>query len=322
VPRARRLPAADVRHAMSRGRLPGGAAFDPRAAALVEEGRDLDFGPLDPQARVAFLLDEANRVVVESRSASASFLVVADAAYPGWTARVDGQPAPILVTDYAFRGLPLAPGHHRIEFVYRPLSVALGGAMTLVVGTGLLLCAPAPWRFAALLLPLAVGAVAIRSWPAAQSPAEAPVAITKPAPALRVRDLAGLADTGPELGDGWWSAEGWSEGRSGRWTQREARLTLDRRLDERTLIVEMSLDHPDQRTFGRIEVNGKARYFIHGPNGPRTATIDLAADDASRLEVRFVLDSVFVPWLSRETGDLRELGVFVHDVRLVGHASP
>lgn len=319
VPRVRVLPAEDVRAAVTRGRLPAGAAFEPRDAALVEEGTDLDFGARDPDAAVILARDEASRVTIETRSATPGFLVLTDAAYPGWTARVDGQPTPVVVTDFAFRGLPVPAGRHRVEFVFRPLSVAWGGAVSLVVLTGLLLCAPAPWRFVALAAPLAAGALALFSWPAAEAgrPDATPQA-AGPAVSSRALDLARLGDAGPELGEGWWNAETWSEGRSGRWTQGDARLVLGRRPDERTLLVEMSLDHPAQRTSGRIEVNGKARYSIHGPNGPRTATIDLAADEATRLDVRFVIDSVFVPWLLRETGDLRELGVFVHGVRLVG----
>ncbi len=54
------------------------------------------------------------------------YLLLTDAHYPGWVARVDGQRVPILRADLMFRAVPLGPGAHTIEFSYEPLSVKVG----------------------------------------------------------------------------------------------------------------------------------------------------------------------------------------------------
>ena len=56
-------------------------------------------------------------------------VVLADSILPGWTATVDGVPAPILATNHLFRGVPAPAGTHRIRFAYRPRSLALGAAL-------------------------------------------------------------------------------------------------------------------------------------------------------------------------------------------------
>ncbi len=59
-------------------------------------------------------------------------LVVNDTLYPGWVATVDGAPAPILQTNHLFMGVPVPPGNHTVLLEYRPVSVPLGGAVSLV----------------------------------------------------------------------------------------------------------------------------------------------------------------------------------------------
>jgi hypothetical protein len=57
-------------------------------------------------------------------------LVLTDAYYPGWTASIDGVPAPIERADIMFRGLSLPVGQHQVEFRYSPTSVWLGLAIS------------------------------------------------------------------------------------------------------------------------------------------------------------------------------------------------
>jgi hypothetical protein len=49
-----------------------------------------------------------------------SYLILADLAYPGWTAEVDGLDVPILSADGVFRAVALAPGEHEVLFTYKP----------------------------------------------------------------------------------------------------------------------------------------------------------------------------------------------------------
>lgn len=72
-------------------------------------------------------------------------LVVSDAYYPGWRARVDGQPAAIFPVDILFRGITLGPGPHEVTLYYAPASVMLGGAVSLA--TTLLAGGAGIWAF-------------------------------------------------------------------------------------------------------------------------------------------------------------------------------
>jgi len=59
------------------------------------------------------------RLEVEARVAAASVLVLTDSYYQGWSASVDGKRTELLPTNYAVRGLLLAPGRHSVVYEYR-----------------------------------------------------------------------------------------------------------------------------------------------------------------------------------------------------------
>jgi hypothetical protein len=82
-----------------------------------------------------------NRVVVEARLACRGMVILTDAWYPGWRARVDGRPARIHEAYAAVRGVVVEGGAHRVEFVYRPSSVMAGGALTALACLAAAVCA-------------------------------------------------------------------------------------------------------------------------------------------------------------------------------------
>ncbi|HEY9721564.1 MAG TPA: YfhO family protein [Oscillatoriaceae cyanobacterium] len=65
-------------------------------------------------------------VSVEATLPRPGWLILTDAFYPGWQARVDGAPATIYPADVAFRGVYLPAGRHRVDFRYAPRSFRLG----------------------------------------------------------------------------------------------------------------------------------------------------------------------------------------------------
>lgn len=72
-------------------------------------------------AGTARLVEETpRRLVFEVEARRAALLVQNDTWYPGWTASVDGQPAAVLRTLLAFRGVELPAGRHRVVFEYDP----------------------------------------------------------------------------------------------------------------------------------------------------------------------------------------------------------
>jgi len=98
-------------------------------------------------ARIA--VDLAERVAADVNSDAAGILVLADLHYPGWTASVDGRPAPILAADGYLRAVALSPGAHRVEFRYRPVSFYAGAALSLLALAALavlILRGPGPAR--------------------------------------------------------------------------------------------------------------------------------------------------------------------------------
>lgn len=74
--------------------------------------------------------DQAESITIEIDTAMPGILRVLDTYYPGWKAFVDGAPAEIHRVDYAFRGIEVPNGKHRIEMVYDPDSRKLGVALS------------------------------------------------------------------------------------------------------------------------------------------------------------------------------------------------
>jgi len=72
----------------------------------------------------------ADRVMISGESERGGYLVLTDAWFPGWTARVDGRETRVERADHAFRAVKLGPGHHDVEFRYAPMSVRLGVALS------------------------------------------------------------------------------------------------------------------------------------------------------------------------------------------------
>ena len=63
-------------------------------------------------------------VVVEAHEPV--YLLIADAPYPGWQARLDGEPVPVLAADVLAKAVAVPPGTHRVEVFFAPASVRRG----------------------------------------------------------------------------------------------------------------------------------------------------------------------------------------------------
>jgi hypothetical protein len=90
--------------------------------------------PLPADAQVSgaarIVHDLPERVAVETDAAMPSYLVLSDTFDPGWSATVDGRPAPIRPAYLAFRAVFLPAGKHTVEFRYSPAGFALGAALS------------------------------------------------------------------------------------------------------------------------------------------------------------------------------------------------
>lgn len=82
--------------------------------------------------------------------------VVLEPWFPGWTATVDGAPAPLARADYAFMAVPVTAGRHVIRLAYAPTQLGRGTAVA--AGTLLALLAAMGWRRRSGRRPQAEGA--------------------------------------------------------------------------------------------------------------------------------------------------------------------
>ena len=99
------------------------------------ELRALAEAPGTPFRPARILADAPERVIVQAVADQPSLLVVADTFAPGWTARVDGQPARLWQTNYYVRGVLLQAGEHEVELRYRAPGFAAGVAVAAVALT-------------------------------------------------------------------------------------------------------------------------------------------------------------------------------------------
>ena len=80
---------------------------------------------------VQLIQHDADRITIRADLACDGMVVLSDAFYPGWRARVDHRPAEIFQVNGAMRGVVVPRGNHIVTMRYRPVSVYLGAALTL-----------------------------------------------------------------------------------------------------------------------------------------------------------------------------------------------
>jgi Bacterial membrane protein YfhO len=126
-------PAQDLDDALTLMHRPD---FNPAEDAIVE-GISAEM----PMAAGSILGEklEATRLHWEVETSGRSFFVAADSFFPGWTATIDGQAAPIYAVDGCVRGIQIqTAGQHRVEMRFVPPGLAAGLACT--SGGFLILC--------------------------------------------------------------------------------------------------------------------------------------------------------------------------------------
>lgn len=111
----------------------GSADFDPARETILASGPAPPAGERPFEAELRGLVRRPDRARVTARTNGPGLLVFLQAFQPGWTAAVDGRPAPVVRADILFMAVAVPEGEHTIELRYRPLS-ALAGAGLSVAG--------------------------------------------------------------------------------------------------------------------------------------------------------------------------------------------
>ena len=110
-------------------------SFDIREVALLNEALPLDFPEPEPARatggeEVGVELYEPNRVRMRVVARSRAILVLSDVLHPGWRARVDDQPVPMVAANLVMRAVPVPAGRHVVEMTYLPKPFVAGVAVS------------------------------------------------------------------------------------------------------------------------------------------------------------------------------------------------
>ncbi|MCX6357142.1 MAG: YfhO family protein, partial [Candidatus Aureabacteria bacterium] len=73
-----------------------------------------------------------NRIEMKATATEDCFLFLSDVYYPGWETLVDGKKKKTYIADYAFRAAYLPAGEHTVVMRFRPKSIMIGGAVSLL----------------------------------------------------------------------------------------------------------------------------------------------------------------------------------------------
>jgi len=104
--------------------------FDPSQVAFASAPGAAGEYPGALQCHVAWLADQPDTLVFETEAPDRAFLVVADAWFPGWRARMDGRDIAIHRVNQLLRGVIVDAGRHQIEMTFEPRGWVTGVRLT------------------------------------------------------------------------------------------------------------------------------------------------------------------------------------------------
>jgi len=116
------------------------AAFSAHRPVIeLPDTEDLVLSPGRRPGRVESVLDDHGHLTIRCRAVGRELLVVRQTFDPHFVCLVDGNPTPTFRANYLFRAVPLAPGRHTVEFVYRATDLHVGMAVSLAALAAMLI---------------------------------------------------------------------------------------------------------------------------------------------------------------------------------------
>jgi hypothetical protein len=144
VPEVLTVKAEDALRIIKTSRLPDGRAFEPSLLALVEEPLAFKQSAEGARGTAQVVSLSGHHIEVRTDSPAPAFLVLSDIYYPGWRAKLDGQPVHLYQTDFALRGALVPAGTHVLRFEFRPTNFYKGASASVL---SLLVLAVLVFRF-------------------------------------------------------------------------------------------------------------------------------------------------------------------------------
>ena len=107
--------------------------FDPRNHVVLEGDARAVSGNC-PAAVLTPMERGPNAETIRVAAACDGYLVFSETHSPGWKGFVDGTPEPVVRANLAFSAVRVPAGNHVVARVYRPVSVLMGGGVSLDLG--------------------------------------------------------------------------------------------------------------------------------------------------------------------------------------------
>jgi hypothetical protein len=115
--------------------------IDPRRTAALEKPPPPLGDTVTAAADQATITEyTADTVRLEVTASAPGLLILSDAYYPAWQARVDGSSAEVYVADGALRAVAVPAGRHVVEFQYASAALPIGAALTGLTLLALAVC--------------------------------------------------------------------------------------------------------------------------------------------------------------------------------------
>ncbi len=113
------------------------ADFDPAQVVVIEGDGGQESSDRAPTP-VEWQSEGPNRIRIAAELAAPGYLVISQAWYPGWQARLEtGERLPVLRANYAFQAVPLPSGRHEVTLTFRPRWWWAGLVVSLITTVGI-----------------------------------------------------------------------------------------------------------------------------------------------------------------------------------------